>query len=83
MRTTVTIDDHLLASAKEAARRRGTPLGKLVEDALRLALAEATASAGPPVPIFRGGKGFHLGVPFRSNRELMEFLERPRPNVTH
>jgi Ribbon-helix-helix protein, copG family len=82
MRTTVSIDDYLLAAAKEAARRRGTTLGELVEDALRRALAEPVASLGPAVPIFRDGKGLRPGVPFRSNRDLTEFLERQQPDAT-
>ena len=79
MRTTLSIDDHLLAAAKEAARRQGATLGELVEDALRRALAEPMATRVPTVPTFRGGKGLRPGVPFRSNRELMEYLERREP----
>ncbi|MBO0839736.1 MAG: type II toxin-antitoxin system VapB family antitoxin [Sciscionella sp.] len=40
MRTTVTIDDHLLAEAKAVAARSHRTLGSVVEDALRKLLAE-------------------------------------------
>ncbi len=38
MRTTLDIDEDLLAAAKELARRRGTTAGRVVSDLLRRAL---------------------------------------------
>ena len=38
MRTTLEIDDDLLAAAKELARRRATTAGRVVSDLLRQAL---------------------------------------------
>jgi Arc/MetJ family transcription regulator len=75
VRTTLSIDDQLLAAAKEAARRRGYTLGELVEDALRRALSEPAGGSGPQLPLFDGGTGPRPGVPLRSNRALLEFLE--------
>jgi hypothetical protein len=75
MRTTVTINDDLLAAAKAAARRRGHSLGQLLEDALRRELAGPSAEATPEVPIFRGGTGPRPGVDLRSNRALSELLD--------
>lgn len=43
MRTTVSLDDDLLAAAKLRAAERGTTLNCVVEDALREALARVPA----------------------------------------
>jgi hypothetical protein len=43
MRTTIRLDDELLASAKRAALERGTTLTAVIEDALRRALVSASA----------------------------------------
>jgi hypothetical protein len=80
MRTTVSIADELLESAKERARQRGVTLGTLVEDALR---RELSLSSEPrrrvPVPVFDGETGPWPGVNLNSNRELQEFLDEGLP----
>jgi hypothetical protein len=48
MRTTVTIDDHLLAEAKVLAARQHRTLGQVIEDALR---ASVTRAAQPREPV--------------------------------
>lgn len=75
MRTTIAVDDHLLAAAKGRARERGQTLGQVVEDALRRELS--TPTAGPPteLPVFRGGDGLRPGVDVSSNRALRELLD--------
>ena len=75
MRTTVTINDDLLATAKSVARRRGYSLGRLVEDALRREVAQQSDPPPPEVPTFRGGTGPQPGVNLRSNRALAELLD--------
>jgi hypothetical protein len=75
MRTTIAVDNHLLASAKRRARERGQTLGQLVEDALRRELAEPVAVESPEVPVFRGGGGPLPGVDLTSNRALREALD--------
>jgi hypothetical protein len=76
MRTTISIADELLTSAKARAQERGKTLGQLVEDALRRELAVGYESAqGPPVPIFRGGTGPRPGLDLTSNRAIYEFLD--------
>lgn len=76
MRTTVSIADELLASAKLRARERGKTLSQLVEDGLRRELAMNDDPAErPPVPIFRGGNGLRPGVDITSNRALHELLD--------
>lgn len=77
MRTTVSINDDLLAAAKAAARRRGRTLGQLLEDALRREIAAPRSSDPPAVPVFRGGTGPQPGVSLRSNRSLAELLDPP------
>ena len=42
MRTTVTINDHILAEAKALAARQHRTLGDVIDDALRVALAGAS-----------------------------------------
>jgi len=80
VRTTISIDDELLASAKARARERGKTLGQLVEDALRRELAvDYTTAKGPPVPIFRGGGGSTPGLDLTSNRAIYEFLDEGVP----
>ncbi len=78
MRTTVAIDDHLLAEAKERARRRGQTLGQLVEDAIRRELGASTERARPPVPVLTGGTGPRPGIDLSSNRGLLEALDEGR-----
>jgi len=47
MKTTIDIRDHLLARAKQHAKKTGRPLRAVVEDGLRMAL---DASRAPPLP---------------------------------
>lgn len=75
MRTTVSIDDQLLAAAKERARRLGLTLGQVVNSALRRELAVDETREIVPVPVFRGGSGPRAGVDLRSNRSLSEILD--------
>jgi hypothetical protein len=76
MRTTVSIDDHLLAAAKRRARARGQTLGQVVEDALRRELAEPRSADPVEIPVFHGGDGPLPGIELRSNRAVREVLER-------
>ena len=76
MRTTVAIDDELLAAAKRRARERGESLGQILETALRRELASPEElEDGPPVPVFTGGTGPRPGVDLTSNRALHETLD--------
>jgi hypothetical protein len=76
MRTTLTVDDHLLAAAKDRARERGQSLGQVVEDALRRELVEPSRAKPLEVPVFRGGDGPVAGVDLTSNRAVREVLDR-------
>lgn len=58
MRTTIRIEDELLAEAKAQAARSGRTLAAVVEDALRTALARRGIDRRPEaveLPTFAGG----------------------------
>jgi hypothetical protein len=76
MRTTVAIEDRLLAGARQRARARGLTLGQLVEAALRRELATPPAPAATPeVPVYAGVGGLRPGIDVTSNRALREVLD--------
>lgn len=77
MRTTLSIDDHLLTAAKERARLRGQTLGQLVEDAIRRELGAVAERERPPVPVLTG-TGPRAGLDLTSNRGLLEALDEGR-----
>lgn len=76
MRTTIRIDDSLLAEAKRRAAGAGTTLTKLIEDALR----EALARRPPPkrervgLPTF-GGRGLRPGVDINESAALRDVMD--------
>jgi hypothetical protein len=79
MRTTISLDDHLLERAKQRARERHLTLGALIEDALRRELAaDGSSAAGPPVPVFHG-TGTRPGVDLTSLRSVMEVMDEGEP----
>jgi hypothetical protein len=80
MRTTISIHDELLASAKLRAKERGKTLSQLVEDGLRRELAVRDEPAvRVPVPVFTGGNGPLPGVDLTSNRAIYELLDEGVP----
>lgn len=79
MRTTIAVDDYLLAAAKRRARERGQSLGEVMEDALRRELAAPAERVEVlEIPVFHGGAGPLPGVDLTSNRALREALDRDR-----
>lgn len=78
MRTTLSVDDHLLDAAKRRARERGVSLGAVVEDALRRELAEPPQVERPKIPVFHGG-GFRPGIDPSSNRSIQAALDEGLP----
>lgn len=78
MRTTVALDDNILLAAKRRAREQGVTLGRVIEDALRVALARDRRAERPAVPVFRGGTGVRPGLDVTSNRALLEALDADR-----
>jgi Arc/MetJ family transcription regulator len=76
MRTTIRLDDDLLARAKRTAAERGTTLTALIEDALRRALAPGpgTDRNRPALPTVRGD-GLQPGVDLDDSAALLDRME--------
>lgn len=56
MKTTLNIDDSVMARLKQEAARRGCTMSELVESALRRLLTETKAAPPmPPLPVFDSG----------------------------
>ncbi|MDP3969159.1 MAG: ribbon-helix-helix protein, CopG family [Nocardioides sp.] len=83
MRTTVTIDDELLARAKVRAAETRTSLGSVLEDALRAHLDEQVAPSAPAVlPVFRPTTpGLLPGVDLDDSDALARLLEDEAPHA--
>lgn len=76
MRTTLAIDDALLARAKKRAASRGQTLGEYVEAAVRRELTvESAPRVVPELPIFTGGTGMRPGIDPSSTRALFDALD--------
>lgn len=78
MRTTIRLDDQLLADAKQLAVRTGRTLTAVIEDALRATLARADQP--PPrrrykLPTF-AGDGLQPGVDLDDSAALLDLMER-------
>jgi hypothetical protein len=74
VKTTLDINDRLLAEAKALAARQHTTLTRLVEEGLRLRL-QAQLAAPPariPLPVHRGEGGLVAGIDPRSNKSLLQ-----------
>jgi hypothetical protein len=56
MKTTLNIDDSVMAQLKQEAARRGCTMSELMESALRLLLgARENLRPLPPLPVFKSG----------------------------
>jgi hypothetical protein len=76
MRTTINIDDALLAEARQVAARTGRSLTAVVEDALRESLHRRGQSAPRTVelPVFGEG-GVQPGVDLDDSASLLDLME--------
>lgn len=76
MRTTVTIDDDLLAEAKVVAARTSRSLGSVIEDALRASLRrdEATRGSKEFQLLVHGAGGLQPGVDLEDEHALADLL---------
>jgi hypothetical protein len=77
MRTTINIDDDLLAEAKQVAARTGRSLTDVVEDALRESLHRRHRTARQPVelPVF-GEDGLQPGVDLDDSAALLDLMDQ-------
>lgn len=76
MRTTVNIDDNLLAEVKLIAARGNTTIGSVLEDALRRMLADPTPEASRAefsLPS-SGSGGLAAGVDLQDREAIAELL---------
>ena len=77
MRTTIRLDDDLLAEAKELAARTRRSLNSVIEDALRESLARRRRHAGrKPVTLttYRG-RGLRPGVDLDDTAALYDLMD--------
>ena len=75
MKTTLDINDALLADAKALAARQRTSLTRLIEEGLQLRLRAARVpvpAAMPVIPVFKGRGGLLAGLDPASNRSLRD-----------
>jgi hypothetical protein len=77
MRTTIRLDDQLLAEAKQLAARTGRTLTAVIEDALRLSLRQTSSRRRRRVelPTFKGGNGLQPGVDLDDSAALLDLME--------
>ena len=76
MKTTLDLDDDLLARAKALAAIERKSLTRLIEEGLSLRLRKPQADdrrgAAAAVPVFQGGAGMQPGIDPCSNRSLLD-----------
>jgi hypothetical protein len=78
MKTTLDLNDQLLADAKALAAQQRTTLTRLIEEGLQLRLRARSLSAKPGrvrLPVFKGKGGLVAGVNPLSNKALLKALE--------
>ena len=76
MKTTLDLNDQLLADAKALAVRQRTSLTRLIEEGLQLRLRahEAPQRARLRLPVFKGRGGLVTGVDPLSNKAMLDAL---------
>jgi hypothetical protein len=77
MKTTLNLNDQLLAEAKALAARQRTSLTRVIEEGLQLRLrARGDAPARGPVhlPVFQGRGGLAAGIDPTSNKAMLDAL---------
>jgi hypothetical protein len=78
MRTTVRLNDALLDQAKREAARRGETLTALIEQGLRLALAQSRVKRRRvDLPRSTSGGGLLPGIDLNNTAALLDLLDSP------
>lgn len=77
VRTTISIDDHLLRAAKQRALEQDTTLGHVIEDALHLALdpERERRTCSTPLPVSRRRGGTRPGVDTGDGAGLRDLMD--------
>jgi len=77
MRTTIRLDENLLAEAKQRAARSGMTLTAVIEEALRESFNRRERREQPPARLPAWGKGWVLpGVDLDDSAALLDLMER-------
>ena len=76
MKTTLDINDQLLANAKALAAQQRTSLTRLIEEGLQMRLrAQETPRRGKlRLPVFKGRGGLVAGIDPLSNKAMLDAL---------
>lgn len=78
MRTTIRMNDILLADAKSYAAKIGLTLTALIEESLRQRLASTRTSRREPVQLLTTGEGgLQPGVDMDDSASLLDVMARP------
>ena len=75
MKTTLDINDSLLANAKALAAQQRTSLTRLIEEGLQLRLRTSHFTAKPgkrKIPVFKGRGGLAAGIDPSSNKAMLD-----------
>ncbi len=75
MKTTLNINDALLANAKALAAQQRTSLTRLIEEGLHLRLRSSltvTRASARKIPVFKGRGGLVAGLNPNSNKALLD-----------
>ncbi len=75
MRTTVRLDEDLMARVKRRAAESGRTLTAFIEDALRAALAQRPATKARRKLNTYGSKGVLPGIDLDDNRALRDLMD--------
>jgi hypothetical protein len=78
VKTTLDINDSLLADAKSLALQQKTTLTRLIEEGLQLRLRKSNTSAKPKrhkMPVFKGRGGLVSGIDPLSNKTMLDAAE--------
>lgn len=78
MKTTLNLNDQLLADAKALAARQRTSLTRLIEEGLQMRLraqAKPASRGRVRLPVFKGRGGLVEGVDPLSNKALLDALD--------
>ena len=78
MKTTLNIQDNLLAEAKSIAAQQRVTLTRLIEEGLRMRLRNepvATRKKRPPMPVFKGKSGLASGLSGLSTRQMLDVAD--------
>jgi hypothetical protein len=77
MRTTINLDDHLLADLKQHAAKTGKTMTSIIEDAIRRALVPEKPGPRKKIRLTTvGGKGVRPGVDLDDSASLLDFMDR-------